>query len=154
MVGRLTTRHSSKKGSSVEFQFSEESSGTQRLMEILPVLADAESQERVYVIDELDRKLHPALSRLFVETFIYRCDEPSRTQLIFTTHDTHLMDRKLLRRDEIWFLEKDRWGASTLYPMTDLKVRPDLKIEKGYLQGRFGAVPLVQEASSTDSAAC
>jgi AAA15 family ATPase/GTPase len=154
VVGRLKTTHSSKKGGSIEFQFSEESSGTQRLMEILPVLADAESQERVYVVDELDRKLHPALSRLFVETFIHRCDEPTRTQLIFTTHDTHLMDLKLLRRDEIWFLEKDRWGASELYPMTELNVRPDLKIEKGYLQGRFGAVPLVQSPPPVDGAAC
>ncbi len=154
VVGRLKTTHSSKSGGSVEFQFSEESSGTQRLMEIMPVLADAESQERVYVVDELDRKLHPALSRLFVETFIHRCDEPTRTQLIFTTHDTHLMDLNLLRRDEIWFLEKDRWGASELYPMTDLKVRPDLKIEKGYLQGRFGAVPLIEGAPATDRMAC
>jgi uncharacterized protein len=154
VVGRLKTTHASRHGGSVAFQFAEESSGTQRLMEILPVLADAESQERIYVIDELDRRLHPALSRLFVETFINRCDESSRTQLIFTTHDTHLMDLQLLRRDEIWFLEKDRWGASTLYPMTELKVRPDLKIEKGYLQGRFGAVPLVRGSSPPDSAAC
>lgn len=144
VVGRLKTTHASRQGTSVEFQFSEESCGTQRLMELLPILADAESVERVYVVDELDRKLHPALSRLFVETFIDRCEEASRTQLVFTTHDTHLMDLGLLRRDEIWFLEKDQWGASELYPLTDLKIRPDLKIEKGYLLGRFGAVPLIQ----------
>ncbi|MCF7978994.1 MAG: ATP/GTP-binding protein [Chromatiaceae bacterium] len=154
VVGRLKTKHCSQNGQSVEFQFGEESSGTQRLMEILPILADAESSERVYVVDELDRKLHPALSRLFVETFVNRGDEPSRTQLIFTTHDTHLMDLQLLRRDEIWFLEKSRWGASVLYPMTDLKVRPDLKIEKGYLQGRFGAVPLIQAAVASEAQAC
>lgn len=147
VVGRLKTKHASRHGESIEFQFSEESCGTQRLMELLPILADAESGERVYVVDELDRKLHPALSRLFVETFIDRCEKTSRTQLIFTTHDTHLMDLGLLRRDEIWFLEKDRWGASELYPLTDLKVRPDLKIEKGYLLGRFGAVPLIQTQS-------
>lgn len=78
----------------------------------------------------------------------------SRTQLIFTTHDTHLMDLDLLRRHEIWFLEKDQWGASVLYPMTEIKVRTDLKIEKGYLQGRFGAVPLIQAPAAGRSKAC
>lgn len=145
MVARLKTRHSGRDAIEASFDFEDESSGTQRLMEILPILADAASGERVYVVDELDRKLHPLLSRLFVSSFIERCDASQRTQLIFTTHDTHLMDLDLLRRDEIWFFEKDQQGASSLYSMNALEVRKDLKIEKSYLNGRFGGIPLIRE---------
>jgi AAA15 family ATPase/GTPase len=90
VVGRLKTIHRSKNGGSVEFQFGDESSGTQRLMEIMPILADAESRERVYVVDELDRKLHPALSRLFVETFIQRCRRQPHTAYLH--HPRHPPD--------------------------------------------------------------
>lgn len=154
LVARLKTIHQGKDGSQVTFDFEDESSGTQRLVEILPILADLGITERVYVVDELDRKLHPLLSRLFVESFIGRCDKAARSQLIFTTHDTHLMDLDLLRRDEIWFFEKDRFGASTLYSMNGLKVRPDLKIEKGYLNGRFGGIPLIQGPAGEVDAPC
>lgn len=154
MMARLKTLHLGKDGSRINFDFEEESSGTQRLMEILPILADAASSESVYVIDELDRKLHPLLSRFFVESFIRRCGDAQRTQLIFTTHDTHLMDLELLRRDEIWLFEKDRYGASRLYSLNDLKVRPDLKIEQSYLNGRFGGIPLIEEPVKSTDAPC
>ncbi len=85
------------------------------------------------------------LSRLFVQSFINRCEDAQRAQLIFTTHDTHLMDLELLRRDEIWFFEQDQSGASRLYSLNDLNVRPDLKIEKSYLNGRFGGIPIIEE---------
>lgn len=65
----------------------------------------------------------------------------NKNQLISTTHDTNLLDLELLRRDEIWFVEKDRKGSSSLYSLAEFKTRPDLKIEKGYLNGRFGAIP-------------
>lgn len=145
IVASLKTLHTGKDGVRVPFDFEEESAGTQRVMEILPILADAASGERVYVVDELDRKLHPLLSRLFVSSFIDRCADDQRTQLIFTTHDTHLMDLDLLRRDEIWFFEKDPGGASSLYSMNAFKVRPDLRIERSYLNGRFGGIPLIHE---------
>lgn len=80
-----------------------------------------------------------------VSSFLSRCGEDQRSQLIFTTHDTHLMDLDLLRRDEIWFFEKDAFGASTLYSMNALKVRRDLKLDKSYLQGRFGGIPLIRD---------
>lgn len=148
IVASLKTLHTGKDGVRVPFDFEEESAGTQRVMEILPILADAASGERVYVVDELDRKLHPLLSRLFVSSFIDRCADDQRTQLIFTTHDTHLMDLDLLRRDEIWFFEKDPGGASSLYSMNAFKVRPDLRIERSYLNGRFGGIPLIHEPST------
>lgn len=154
MVARLKTRHTGRDAIEANFDFEDESSGTQRLMEILPVLADAASGERVYVVDELDRKLHPLLSRLFVSSFISRCNEAQRTQLIFTTHDTHLMDLELLRRDEIWFFEKDQYGASHLYSMNALRVRSDLKLEKSYLNGRFGGIPLIHEPAVNSGAPC
>jgi AAA15 family ATPase/GTPase len=140
---RLKTVHKGKDGLHVSFDFEEESAGTRRLMDILPILADVRSGEKVYVIDELDRKLHPLLSRLFVESYLEQCCDSLRGQLIFTTHDTHLLDLDLLRRDEIWFLQKDNEGGSNLYSLADLKVRPDLKIEKGYLNGRFGGIPFI-----------
>ena len=106
------------------------------------------------LVDELDRRLHPLLSRLFVQSFINRCGDAQRAQLIFTTHDTHLMDLELLRRDEVWFFEKDQYGASRLYSLNDLKVRPDLKIEKSYLNGRFGGIPLIQEPAAGSDRPC
>jgi uncharacterized protein len=141
---RLKTVHVGKDGLRVLFDFEEESAGTQRLMDILPILADIRADEKVYVIDELDRKLHPLLSRLFIESYLEQCCDERRGQLIFTTHDTHLLDLNLLRRDEIWFLQKDSEGSSKLYSLSDLKVRPDLKIEKGYLNGRFGGIPVIK----------
>ncbi|QVL47883.1 MAG: ATP/GTP-binding protein [Thiocapsa sp.] len=153
-VARLKTRHIGRDAIEANFDFEDESSGTQRLMEILPILADAASGERVYVVDELDRKLHPLLSRLFVSSFIDRCADEQRTQLVFTTHDTHLMDLEVLRRDEIWFFEKDRYGSSRLYSMNALKVRPDLKLEKSYLNGRFGGVPLIREPAVSLDVPC
>ena len=118
------------------------------MMDILPILADVQAREKVYVIDELDRKLHPLLSRLFVESYLTNSGSTQRGQLIFTTHDTHLLDLDLLRRDEIWFFQKDQFGSSKLYSLADLKVRSDLKIEKGYLNGRFGGIPLIRDTLS------
>ncbi|MCX7112198.1 MAG: ATP/GTP-binding protein [Proteobacteria bacterium] len=142
VLARLKTQHQDKQGETVLFNVEEESSGTQRIMQILPILADLKAGNGVYVIDELDRKLHPLLSRLFVEAFL-EMSKGQNCQLIFTTHETSLLNLDLLRRDEIWFVEKDRTGASHLYSLASLKVRPDLKIERGYLQGRFGAIPFI-----------
>ena len=142
MLLRLKTVRNDNHGKSVLFDIDEESSGTQRIMQILPVLADMRETSKVYVVDELDRMLHPLLSRLFLETFL-KFNKNNKNQLIFTTHETSLLNLDLLRRDEIWFVEKDQSGSSHLYSLASLKVRPDLKIERGYLQGRFGAIPFV-----------
>ena len=78
----------------------------------------------------------------FIEFFL-KNDRPGNHQLIVTTHESNLLDLELLRRDEIWFVEKDQNGASNLYPLTDFQVRKDLEIRKHYVQGRFGAVPFL-----------
>ena len=129
-----------------ELPFAEESDGTQRFLELLPALYLHHEQESneptVYVIDELDRSLHPLLSRAFVEFFsMSAADHP--VQLIFTTHETNLLDSDLLRRDEIWFVEKGRDQVTQLTSLADFSVRNDLRLEKGYLHGRFGAIPVV-----------
>ncbi|HKT50165.1 MAG TPA: AAA family ATPase, partial [Candidatus Angelobacter sp.] len=96
----------------------------------------------VYFIDEIDRSLHPILIWKFLEYFLRSCKE-GRQQVILTTHESNLLDLALLRRDEIWFAEKDDKGATRLYSLSDFKVRKDLEIRKHYLQGRFGAVPFL-----------
>ena len=137
---RLTTQHRHADGDLTGFTIEEESEGTQRLIHLVPALFMLkEETEKVVFIDELDRRLHPLLSRLFVKTAIECIGKDN--QLVFTTHDTNLLDLELLRRDEIWFVEKDRQGSSSLYSLAEFKTRPDLKIEKGYLNGRFGAIP-------------
>jgi uncharacterized protein len=137
---RLIAQHRHANGELTDFSMEEESEGTQRLIHLIPALFMLkEEAEKVIFIDELDRRLHPLLSRLFVKTVIECIDRDN--QLIFTTHDTNLLDLELLRRDEIWFVEKDRQGSSSLYSLAEFKTRPDLKIEKGYLNGRFGAIP-------------
>jgi len=129
-----------------ELPFAEESDGTQRFLELLPALylhhQQESSEPTVYVIDELDRSLHPLLSRAFVEFFSMSAAQHP-VQLIFTTHETNLLDSDLLRRDEIWFVEKGRDQVTKLTSLADYSVRKDLRLEKGYLHGRFGAVPIV-----------
>jgi len=129
-----------------ELPFGEESDGTQRFLELLPALYLQQDEDPnapiVYVIDELDRSLHPLLSRAFVEFFsMVAAERP--IQLIFTTHETHLLDSELLRRDEIWFVEKGKDQVTNLTPLSEYSVRNDLRLERGYLHGRFGAVPIV-----------
>jgi uncharacterized protein len=141
---QLKTQHRDEEGHLVDFSIEEESEGTQRLINLIPALFRLkEGREQVVFIDELDRRLHPLLSRLFIETVLECNEENSRNQLVFTTHDTNLLDLNLLRRDEIWFVEKNKQGASHLYSLAEFKIRPDLKIEKGYLNGRFGAIPFL-----------
>lgn len=143
---QLVTQHRHENGNLVDFAMVEESEGTQRLINLIPALFLLQEEEKVIFIDELDRRLHPLLSRLFVKTVIDSRGE--NNQLIFTTHDTNLLDLDLLRRDEIWFVEKDLEGSSNLYSLAEFKTRPDLKIEKGYLNGRFGAIPFFGDPES------
>lgn len=123
-------------------EISEESDGTKRLTDLLPILINASlKSDAVFIVDELDRSLHPLLSKFFVCTFL---DVSKNTQLIFTSHDKGLQDQNIFRKDEIWYLEKNSRGYSTLKSLSEYKdVRKDLDIEKGYMAGRFGAIPMV-----------
>ncbi len=148
-VLRLRTRHKTSDGRQVLFEARDESDGTHRMMHLAPALLDLQCAEHVYVIDELDRSLHPHLCRLYVDAFLRGVSEKGHCgQMILTTHETSLLDLDLLRRDEIWFVEKDKQGASHLTSLAEFKykVRADLKIARGYLNGRFGAIPFIGDA--------
>jgi hypothetical protein len=137
----LATRHHVA-GDEFSLPFHDESDGTQRFSHLLPALFHSRMPNRVFVIDELDRSLHPLLAHAYLRFFIESCPGEPR-QLVATTHETFLLDQDLIRRDEVWFTEKDERQQTHLYPLTDLKVRKDLRYGKSYLQGRFGAIPFV-----------
>jgi len=148
---RLNTQHYDSQGEPIPFSLEDESSGTLRLIELSPILfaLNMDSSNSVFIIDELDLRLHPLLSRFYVEAFLKK-SQGQTCQLIFTTHETSLLNLELLRRDEIWFVEKDRKGASQVYSLADFnfKPNPDIKLERGYLHGRFGAIPFIGDMRS------
>lgn len=133
--------HENNDGGFTALDLKEESDGTQRLLQLIPALHDLKNNNAVYFIDEIDRSMHPMLIWKFIEFFLKSCLDGQR-QLIVTTHESNLLDLDLLRRDEIWFVEKDD-NASHLYSLSDYKIRTDLGIRKHYLQGRFGAIPFL-----------
>jgi uncharacterized protein len=118
----------------------EESDGTRRLLDLIPAIYQMQPGKAVYFIDEIDRSLHPLLVYKYLEYFLRACTG-TPCQIIVTTHETHLLNLDLLRRDEVWFAEKDSSATTHLYPLTEFNVRKDLQVRKGYLGGRFGAVP-------------
>lgn len=142
VIRRNLTSHHQVGDARFHLPFDEESDGTQRLLHLLPALYHLKNSCKVFVIDELDRSLHPILSHALLKFFSEACPG-SCQQMIVTSHETHLLDLDLLRRDEIWFAEKDASQQTQLYPLTDMRVRNDLRIEKGYLQGRFGGIPFI-----------
>lgn len=125
------------------YEYGEESDGTQRLIELLDVILN-DDEEKVFVIDELDRSLHPQMTRKFVETFM-KFSEEKNTQLIITTHESNLMDLEMLRRDEIWFAEREADNTTTLCTLEKFKVRYDKVVSKDYLAGRYGGVPVFKD---------
>ncbi len=121
-----------------EFSIDEESHGIIRLMDLAEILLTTES--RVFVVDELDRCLHPQVTYEFVRIFLEHAAEHD-IQLLVTSHESRLLDFDLLRRDEIWFVEK-RKGESKLYSLEEFNERNDRKIDRAYLDGRYGGVPI------------
>ncbi len=128
-----------------------ESVGTQSLVRIAPSLFRVLHEGGVLIIDELERSLHPCVCAAILELFLRRETNPHHAQLIATTHDTALLGNSLgqvrLAREHIWFTEKDKSGATVLYPLTDYKPRPTENLERGYLQGRYGAIPFLGDVS-------
>lgn len=143
----IQAAHEHQLGKVIPLDLSEESDGTRRLLNLLPALHFLQSGNAVYFIDEIDRSMHPILARQFLEFFLKSC-QGGRHQIIITTHESNLLDLDLLRRDEIWFAEKDQAGASHLYSLADFKVRTDQDICKRYLQGRYGAIPFLGDLNT------
>ncbi|MBC8723009.1 ATP-binding protein [Paraburkholderia sp. 31.1] len=132
-------------------QYEEESTGTQRLFSFAAPVVEALQTGRTVVVDELDGSLHTQIVQFLVGLFHHRPPEGRRAaQLIFTTHDTALLDAGIFRRDQIWLMEKGRDQASTLVPLTDFSPRKNEALGRGYLQGRYGALPLTSEFVAGD----
>ncbi len=138
-VQKIVLKH---KNNESEYLFSEESDGTQRLFDLIEILMN-KNKEKVYLIDEVDRCLHPQLTFEFVKRFLAN-SEDKNTQLIVTTHESRLLDFDLLRRDEVWFANRQKYGQTELYSLEDYNERFDKKIDKAYLEGRYGGVPIFE----------
>jgi AAA15 family ATPase/GTPase len=98
------------------------------------------------LFDEIDTSLHPVLVKFLIQNFHSEATNPHNAQLVFTTHNTSLLDQRIFRRDQIWFVEKDRDASSKLYPLTDFKPRNDDDLQRWYMRGRYGALPILGES--------
>jgi uncharacterized protein len=126
----------------------QESEGTQKIFALSGTLVDTLNNGKVLIFDELDARLHPLISLAIVQLFNSNKTNPNNAQLIFMTHDTNLLSNKLFRRDQVWFTEKNRYGATDLYSLAEYKVRNDASFESDYIKGRYGAIPYVGNLSS------
>jgi AAA15 family ATPase/GTPase len=135
------------KGNSVSTELfdldEQESEGTQKVFALAGPLVDTLKNGKVLIIDEFDARIHPLISRAIVELFNSNETNLKNAQLIFMTHDTNLLSNKLFRRDQIWFAEKNRYGATDLYSLAEYKVRNDASFESDYIKGRYGAIPFI-----------
>ncbi len=136
---KITTIKLTHGKSIYDFEFSDESDGTRRLFDLMDMLL-LKREDVVFVVDELERSLHPKLTEHFLELFSELHSE-RKMQLIFTTHEASIMDQRLFRRDEIWFIERGEQGNSRLYSLDRFKERYDKVLSKAYLEGRYGAIP-------------
>ena len=131
---------------SYSLNFADESSGTKVLFALSPFLKIAFESTKIIIVDELEKSMHPALVKFIIKLFNNKKINKANSQLIFTTHATNLLDLDLFRRDQIWFTEKNsNTGASDLYPLDSFPVRKDENIEKGYINGRYGAIPFIKD---------
>ena len=136
----------------VPFDADQESSGTLAYLAILGPVVNLLKNGGVLWVDELDTSLHPLMAVQIIRLFSNPASNPRSAQLVFNTHDTNLLGSGGLRRDQIWFTEKDSSGSSHLYPLTDFKPRRQENLENGYLQGRYGAIPFIHPDYLTGNA--
>lgn len=147
-TSQIALRHTTGDGAGIFLPFDRESAGTRALFALAGPISRAITGGGVLLVDEIDSSLHPLIALELVRVFQQPETNPRRAQLIFNTHDTNLLDCSLLRRDQIWFTEKDRSGSTALYSLTDYHPRRDENVKRGYLQGRYGAVPFLTGAQS------
>lgn len=129
----------------VPFNFHEESGGSKRMFELTGIIIDVLLNGKLLIIDEFDKNLHPYLVKYLIDLFHNPRKNKNKSQLIFSTHNTYLLKTHDFRRDQIWFTEKRPDQSTELYSLWDYKPRKDENIEKGYLAGRYGAVPFLGE---------
>ncbi len=141
VVKELLLLHNDENGNKVDFLFHEESDGTKRLLDFIPAIHQLINIDCTFIIDEMERSLHPTIIKELISKF--SSDESTKGQLIFTTHESNLLDQDIFRTDEIWFAEKSQSGATKLYSLSDFKEHSTIDIRKGYLTGRYGAIPFL-----------
>ncbi|RLD60944.1 MAG: hypothetical protein DRJ05_03630 [Bacteroidetes bacterium] len=130
----------------VSLKLEEESLGTKKLFALGSLIISTLEDGGVIVIDELDKGFHPLLTKLIINLFHSKVNNPKNAQLIFTTHDSTLLDTEIYRRDQICFVDKDYIGSTVLYKLSDIKgIRKDIPIDKWYLSGRFKAIPVITD---------
>jgi len=134
-------RHKGKMDRVVDFDINEESDGTIRIIDLIPALIVASRSQRVIIIDEIERSVHPILIKELVKEFSE--SDSTKGQLIFTTHESNLLDQEIFRQDEIWFTEKDQNASTDIYSLSDFKEHKTIDIRKGYLCGRYGSIPFL-----------
>ncbi len=120
-----------------------ESAGTQKLFNISGLLINILQTGEILIVDELDARLHPLISCAIVKLFNSPITNPRNAQLIFTTHDTNLLSANMFRKDQIWFTEKDRYGATDLYSLVEYEIPNDAPFEQDYIAGKYGAIPFI-----------
>ena len=138
---RIFTEHLDKEGHRVFFPFGWESDGTKRLLEYTPLINGVINAEVVFVVDEIERSIHPMMIKELIRKI--SSDTSAQGQLIFTTHESCLLDQEILRTDEIWFTQKDKGGATHMYSLSDFNISNTANIEDGYLNGRYGGIPFL-----------
>lgn len=143
---KASLHHIGRNSKSYPIGLQRESAGTLSLLQLIGPALVRLSEGGVLVIDELNSTLHPLVSRELIRLFSNHETNIGKAQLLFTTHDTNLLSGNLLRRDQIWFAEKDDGGATHVYSLSDINVRADDNFERGYLTGRFGAIPFIGES--------
>jgi uncharacterized protein len=136
-----------KKLSLEQFDIGEESAGTQKLYRLSGLLVRMLENGGVLIVDELDDRLHPLITNAIVKLFNSPKTNPKNAQLIFTTHDTNLLSSNLFRKDQIWFTEKNRYGATDLYSLAEYKIPEQSSFEQDYIAGKYGAVPFIGDLS-------
>lgn len=146
MADQLMMNHGNKDDL---FDLYDESDGTQRLFDLIPAY-EVVKDGRVILIDEVDRSFHSKLTEEFVRRY-FEITEGSACQMICTTHDLNLMTLNLLRKDEIWFAERDNEHSTRLYSLSEFKTRNDKSVLNDYIQGRYGAIPCISEIESEEA---
>lgn len=145
IIEELKTVHQTSDNNLVSLDFDEESDGTQKFFSFAGPWLDALKKGNILVIDELHDSLHPKMVEYLVGLFHSKKTNPNNAQLIFTTHETSILNQEVFRRDQIWFCEKDKTQATSLFPLTDFSPRKEREnIELGYLSGRYGALPFIR----------
>jgi len=148
-IDEVVFKNSAKNAKKSFFSYNELSDGTRRLIDLIPAIYKAIYHNKVFVIDEIDRSIHPIIIKILLEFFYNEKVNPNG-QLIVTTHDTGVMEQEFLRKDEIWFVQKEHDGSTLLYALDEyaLDIRNDKCLIKDYLNGRYGAVVNYKVAKS------